>query len=132
MSARGRWSNVNAKGRRRVPGSMNKVETLYAEELERLKADGSILWWGFESVSIRLGKGSRYEPDFLVLEPDGTLVVVEVKGTAGWKLDAESRTKWISAAEKFPFLVFRVATRQRVKDGGGFLVSDYDNHGPVL
>lgn len=122
----GKWGQINAHGKRREPGAMNGTEFAYAARLELQKQSGEVLDYVFEGFSLRLGTGSRYEPDFVVLAADCTLEMHEVKGTAGWKLDSESRTKFIAAAERFPWLVFKVATKQKAKDGGGFVVETYE------
>ena len=124
-----KWSRINARGRRRVPGEKNATERARALVLEAQLQAGELLWYGFEAVSFRLGRGSRYEPDFVVVLADGLVVIEEVKGTAGWRLDSESRTKWIAAAEKNPWALFRVAVRRRKKDGGGWDVEEYRPHG---
>jgi len=123
---RGKWSRINAKGKRRQPGAMNKVEEAYARELEGQRERGELLDFAFEGLSLRLGRASRYEPDFVVVAADCTLELHEVKGTGGWRLDSESRTKWIACAERYPWFVFKVATKRRVRDGGGFLVEVYE------
>jgi hypothetical protein len=107
---------------------MNRTEAERFAVLQAQLAAGEIAWLGFEALSIRLGRGSRYEPDFVYVQADGLIVCEEVKGTAGWKLDSESRTKWIAAAERNPWALFRVASKRRVRDGGGWDVQDYEPH----
>ena len=90
-----------------VPGAMNKTEAAYANEiLEPALRGGTILGWQFEPLSLRLAKATHYQPDFLVIEPDG-LCFVEIKGTfaeddaiAKWKIAAQmhwwATFKWFS------------------------------------
>ena len=100
-----------AKGNttRRVAGVMNKTEARYEVEILVPGArDGSILWWAFEGITVKLGPNLRYEPDFIVQRADGVVEIHDVK--AGDKMgkpliEDAGRVKMISAAEKFPFPV---------------------------
>jgi hypothetical protein len=125
---RGKWTAINA-GNRRTPGAMNQTEQAFErEQLAPRQAAGEIDSWAFEPITIRLGKRCSYSPDFVVLRTDGTVEVWEVKGTAGWSLDSESRTKWKAAAESWlgGMFVFRAATKRRKKDGGGWKTETYE------
>lgn len=89
-----------------VAGSMNKTEAAYAGEiLEPALRGGTILGWQFEPLSLRLAKATHYQPDFLVIRPDG-IDFVEIKGTfaeddaiAKWKIAANmhwwATFKWV-------------------------------------
>ena len=100
---------VPGKGRttRRVPGTMNKTEQRYENEvLMPAHIDGRIIWYGFEAMTFKLGPDLRYTPDFAVQLPDGSIELHEIK--AGKKdgdplVEDDSRVKIIAAAEKFPF-----------------------------
>jgi hypothetical protein len=59
---------------------MNKTERHRAIQLEAMKRDGQIRDWGFEAMSLKLGAGAYYTPDFMVIENDGTLRFEETKG----------------------------------------------------
>lgn len=104
---------------------MNSTEKGYADHLDELKAAGEIVWWRFEPFTLRVtaaaeegGKQAiRMTPDFAVMMADGTLVCDEVKGYAG----ETGMLRLKAAAEAFPF-VFRLVTKRRKKDGGGYQV----------
>lgn len=104
-----KWGAINKARAKRRPGSMNKVERTRAELLETLRYAGEIVYWSHEPIKLRLGKASFYTPDFLIVLVDMTIVLEEVKGSRGWKLDDEGRTKWKIAAGMFPFFQFRGA-----------------------
>lgn len=89
------------------PRGMNKLEALYAEHLELLKAAGEIKWHRFEPVKLRLATGAYYKPDFGVLTRDGQFALHETKGH--WREAARVRIK--VAAELFPMFRFVAITR---------------------
>ena len=91
-------------------GEKNKTEESYEQYLELLKRSGSIVWYEFEAIKLRLAKKTFYTPDFLVMRADGILECHEVKGH--WEDDARVKVK--VAAEKFPF-VFRAV--KKIKGG---------------
>jgi len=105
--AGGKFASVNKARAKAKPGALNGVEKARARSLELLRQAGLIQGWFAHPWSLRLGKRSRYEFDFLVIDLDGTLVCEEVKGQARWSLDDESRTKFKIAAEIHPYLRFR-------------------------
>lgn len=107
-------SGMLALGRLKA-GAMNKTERAYADHLERLKWEGSILWYAFEAMTLKLADDTRYTPDFLVMAATGQLEAHEVKGF--WKDDARVKIK--VAAEKFPFRFIAVKVKAK-KDGGGW------------
>lgn len=86
------------KGRRK-PGVMNKLEALYAEELEKRKGSGEVLGYWFEAVKFKLANNTSYTPDFMVLMKSLEIEIHEVKGF--WMDDARVKIK--VASEKFPF-----------------------------
>jgi hypothetical protein len=89
------------------PGTLNKLEQQYANQLELLKRTGEVDWYAFEAVTFKLAEDTRYTPDFLVLGTNGELECHEVKGWQAkkqqmwWEGDAKVKIK--VAAEKFPF-----------------------------
>jgi len=87
---------------------MNKTEAAYANYLEVQKRIGSVLWFDFEPMNLRLADKCFYKVDFLVLPKNYHLEVHEVKGY--WTDDALVKIK--AAAEKFPF---RFISKQLVK-----------------
>lgn len=119
----GKWDGVNKARARRVPGSLTRAERARAQALMVASLQGSILHWAHEPMRFRLAKGSFYAPDFLVIENDYSVVLEEVKGARGWKLDDEGRTKFKVAGELFPFFVFRGLIRSR---RGTWSVEEYE------
>ena len=89
-----------ARGVRRVPGQMNKLETRYYHHLTGRQTLGQIEWFAFEAVTFKLAFDTRYTPDFMVLRKDTVIEFHEVKGF--WEEDAKIKIK--CAAEKFPFI----------------------------
>lgn len=84
----------------RLPaGTMNRTEAAYAAHLEALRSSGSVAWWSFEGVKLRLASNCTYSPDFIVMQADGSIEMHEVKGH--WMDDARVKIK--VAAETFPF-----------------------------
>jgi hypothetical protein len=81
------------------PRGMNKIERRYSEHLELRRRAGEIVWWGYESIKLRLATRTYFTPDFAVQPPIGRLEIHETKGF--WREDA--RLKMKTAAELFPF-----------------------------
>lgn len=100
---------------RRNAGGLNKTEQAFANHLDGLKRAGVIREFWPHPFSLRLAKGSHYEPDFLVQRADDVLEIHEVKGFR----NALGQTKLKIAAEKFPFR-FLLVTKQAKKNGGGW------------
>ena len=93
---------VLAKGNRGTfhnSGQMNKTEAAYAARLEALKLAGEIADYRFECLKLRLADNTFYTPDFMVLMPDFSFEMHEVKGF--WEDDARVKIK--VAAAQFPF-----------------------------
>lgn len=112
----------HAKGRRHVPGVMNKNEERYAAYLADQQHAGEILWWAFECVSLKLAPKCAYHPDFLVMHADRSLSVIDVKGfkakpsgEPGYWATEDARIKLRVAAEKFPLFSFVVAFQGKDK-----------------
>lgn len=101
-----------AKGRLK-DGQMNRTEKAYAAYLEREKAAGNLVSYWFECLKLKIADHSCfYTPDFLVLRPDGSLELHEVKGSPRiFADDAKVKTK--SAATQYPFKVFVVYPEKR-------------------
>lgn len=100
---------LRVSGRSRVPrqpGEMNGTERRYAEHLDAEQEAGRVAMWMFEPMGLRLAKACTYNPDFLVVYPDGATEIHEVKGR--WEDDALVKIK--CAAEMFPLWRF-VAVR---------------------
>lgn len=108
-------ARVNAKGLRHQPGVMNKTEEARSRDLDAMQQRGEILDYWFEAMTFKLADDTRYTPDFLVLMPDGLLVVEEVKGF--WQDDALVKIKIAAAMFPFPFVALK---KRALKDGGGW------------
>jgi hypothetical protein len=63
------------------PGVMNRTEQAFSEYLQEHKVAGLILDWWFEAITIRFAEDTRYTADFLVLELDKTLTLIETKSS---------------------------------------------------
>jgi hypothetical protein len=108
-----------AKGRLK-DGDMNKTEAMYADYLEVLKADGRVLWYGFEKIKLKLAANTHLTIDFAVLTAEGYIELHDVKGSAAIVQD-DALAKMKIAAELFPFKFFMIYPR-RQKDGGGWII----------
>ena len=103
-----------ALGRLKV-GQMNRTEAEYAALLEQMRRAGTVAWFKFEGVKLRLADNTFYTPDFAVMLSGGRMQMHEVQGH--WLDDARAKIK--IAADLYPFEF--IAVRKRAKrDGGGF------------
>lgn len=109
MRRRCRWDTVNAARRKRAPGTPNKTEARRLAELELLVRAGEIRRVAYHGITLLLAPGARYTPDVYLVLADGRPVCEEVKGSAGWNLDSEGRTKFMMAVSVFTEFVFRLA-----------------------
>lgn len=100
---------------------MNKTEASYGAHLERLRMAGTILWYRFEGVKLRLADKTFYTPDFAVMTDANEIQMHEVKGF--WSDDARVKIK--VAADQYPFL-FLAVTVQSARNGGGWRVELFD------
>ena len=96
-----------ARGAARESG-MNKLEAAYAQHLDALKHAGTVIWWRYEAVGLRLADRTFYHPDFLVMMADGTLEAHETKGF----MRDDANVKLKVAAGAFPF-VFKLVKKQK-------------------
>lgn len=110
-------AGLQALGRLK-PGELNKTEAAYREHLEALKHAGSILWYRFEGIKLRLADNTFLTVDFSVLAADGHLEMHDVKGGRGVFMD-DAKVKMKVAADSYPF-VFKVAFPRTKKAGGGW------------
>jgi hypothetical protein len=88
---------------------MNKTERRRAEELQAMKLRGEIVAWWFGAVTFKLADDTRYTPDFLVQECDGSLRCEEIKGF--WRDDAKVKTKVFARCFPFPLVVLKKAAK---------------------
>lgn len=82
--------------------------------------DGSISWYRFEGVKLRLADNTFYTSDYCVMRSDGTMEMHEVKGF--WQDDARVKIK--VAADMYPFK-FIAVKRQAKKNGGGWSTEEF-------
>lgn len=80
------------------PKFKSKAEARYAELLERQRRAGQIESWRYEAITLRIGLGARYSPDFLVVMNDGRMRLVEVKG----HMKEAARVRLRVAVEMYP------------------------------
>jgi len=92
------------------PRGMNKTEATYSRRLEAEKLAGRIAWWQFEPVKLRLADNCTLAPDFMTMDPDGFITMVDTK--AYWASAGKvgvtdySLVKLKVAAEAFPMFRF--------------------------
>jgi len=72
---------VKAKGKVVKPQNdkTNKTEDRYASHLEKLKLAGEILWYRNHAFGLYFEDGTRYTPDFVVMDPRGEVSLIDVK-----------------------------------------------------
>lgn len=88
---------------------MNTLERAYAQLLDDGIKNGSVLWWKFEGITLKLGDDCRYTPDFAVVAHDG---VFELHETKGWMRD-DALVKIKTAAANFPFRLFVIKSHNK-------------------
>jgi hypothetical protein len=86
---------------------MNLTETAWSLELVALQRLEKIQWSQSDPLTLRLGDGAWYKPDFLVLEEAGELIAYDVKGRT--KTDKGKDTSHYTEAARVRIKV--VATR---------------------
>lgn len=82
---------------KRADGFDSDLERDYALELT---ARG--LRWHYHGLTLNLGSGLTYTPDFDYFDPRGFTVVIEVKGSRRMKNARDSLTRWKVAAAMYP------------------------------
>lgn len=115
-------SGLKALGRLKA-GEMNKTEAAYASSLEARRLAGEILSWQFETVTLAIGGGVRYTPDFMVMTSDREIQFHEVKGSRAI-FEEDAKVKFKVAASVFPMFSFFVAFSRSKSSGGGFDVQE--------
>ena len=93
------------------PTEMNGTERKYDEYLMARQLAGEIPWYKYEPFRLRLADNTTYTPDFGVMESNGELECIDVKGSkfnretgreTYWCME-DSKIKVKMAAELFPF-----------------------------
>lgn len=98
--------NKFARCARKKPGKMNITEEHYAAILENKKRAGIIHEYHYEAMTLKIGDGARYTPDFMVIMEDTREIEFhEVKGS--YNLDPKGLVKIRVASMQFPF-IFRL------------------------
>jgi hypothetical protein len=92
------WTR-RARGVRKQPGEMNKLESAYAAFLEAERRLGLIHWWVYEAVKLKLCKKTHLTVDFFVMTADGDLEAHECKGF----MEEDANVKLKVAASLYPF-----------------------------
>lgn len=100
-------------------GQMNKLEGGYATHLEALKTQGSVSWFKFEGIKLRLADKTFYSPDFAVMLSNGQIEMHEVKG---YMMD-DANVKLKVAAEMYPFRFMLVKKAK----GGQWAITEVGN-----
>lgn len=70
-----------AKGKTDKPQNekLNKTEARYANHLEKLKMAGEVLWYRNHAFGLYFEDGTRYTPDFMVMDKDGGITLIDCK-----------------------------------------------------
>lgn len=92
---------------------LNKTERAYLTHLRSLPSSA---WIGIQNITLKLADDCRLTPDFAVLDRDGKLTLVDVKGFQ--REDAFIKMK--VAARSFPMFGFEIVKR----DGSGWSVEN--------
>ncbi|HEX8414747.1 MAG TPA: hypothetical protein VF637_12805 [Sphingomicrobium sp.] len=99
---------------------MNATEAEYAAVLTAELHAGTVSWFKFEGLKLRLADSTFYTPDFAVMLANGEMQCHEVKGF--WTDDARVKIK--VAADLYPFR-FYALKKQAKKHGGGFVSESF-------
>lgn len=97
---------------------LNGTEQAYADHLDEMVAAGEVKEYRPHPFKVKLAPSTFYEPDFLVVMPDGVIEIHEVKGF--WRDDARVKIK--VAAAMFPWWRWKAVSKVAKKRGGGWSV----------
>lgn len=104
---------------------MNKLELAYYAHLQTTRPKARIYP---QAITLKLGNGVRYRPDFIVVEevtvpglpePVRHITAYETKG--GW-VTSTGKLKVKLAPERYPWITFYVVTRNRENGGWDHLI----------
>jgi hypothetical protein len=103
-----------ARGRsqRHTPGVQNQLEARYEREvLIPAKLSGGVVDYWFEAITLKLADGARYTPDYLVLDSDLVVELVDTKArwSNGQIAREDALLKMKFAAQRFPLFRFVAA-----------------------
>lgn len=86
----------------KTPGQMNATERRFETSvLKPMLWSEEIVAYHYEPAKWRFGPDFKatYSPDFMVLMADGSIEMIDVKGSAGW--EEATRNKMKACAEKY-------------------------------
>jgi hypothetical protein len=86
---------------------LNKTERAYRDLLDFRKRAGEIRDFVTHGITFKLGKDCRYTPEFLVIENDATITIIEVKGF----MRDDALVKFRTAQKQFPWFRFLMVQR---------------------
>ena len=85
-----------------LPEFRNKFEERFCKEFILPEVEsGEIVWWGYECLRFKLADRTTYLPDFMVQAPDGSMSMIETKGSWKAKGAAVTRVKLKTCAELY-------------------------------
>lgn len=94
----------------------NKTEAAFYAWLEAATSDQVFP----HAITFLLANGVRYTPDAIRFTKEGRVVAYEVKG----HMRDDAAVKIKVAASRFPKIIFRLATKKRKRDGGGWAIEE--------
>lgn len=98
---------VTPKAKRSGKRGPNKWEREFAHVLEFRKRAGEIIWYGFESIRLRLADDTYFKADFFAVRSDYRIEVIEVKGF----LRAAARVRYNVARDLYPWMDFKMVRK---------------------
>ena len=113
MSRTGRVTKAKRRPPK-TPGVMNATEKRFeANVLKPMLWSEEIVDYQYEPAKWRFGTDFKatYTPDFMVQMADGTIEMIDVKGSGGW--EQHTRVKIKACAEKYPAFSWVGFTEQR-------------------
>ena len=124
-SMRGNFRKARVK--RRDIGEMNKTESAYAELLSEQMVTGDIVAWRYESQSFRLARRTTLTPDFIIIRPDGSLEVHEVKAcksNGSFLIEDDAAVKIKTAAAIYTEYTWYLCGKMPKASGGGWRIEE--------
>lgn len=116
-----RTKGLQALGRLKA-GQMNKTEQRFNNYLLGLLHVGQIAWFKFEGIKLMLANNTSLTVDFAVMNSEGVIEMIDVKGAKAMITD-DAKAKMKIAAAMYPF-VFKYAYPIAEKDGGGWKIEE--------
>jgi hypothetical protein len=95
-----------ARAKKRENG-LNNTEEKYRLLLEDRKQRGEIQEFFIQAITLKIGTDCRYVPDFLVIQNDGLLTFIEIKGF----MHAVGAAKFRVAQQMFWWAEFKLVRR---------------------